>query len=88
MATDRECEAAYRRLRPYCDRGDISEDELFVLDEGLAAGEQYYSLSFLISAILEIKVVVPDDVLLDAFNLLEDEDKEEYKPMLDKRLNA
>lgn len=41
MATDSQCEAAYRRLRPYCDVLEEAEE----LDYGLAAGEQYYALS-------------------------------------------
>lgn len=82
MATDSQCEAAYRRLRPYCDGLKEAEE----LDYGLEAGEQYYALSWLIAAILENHVTVPQKLLLDAFGLLENEDKDEYAPNLDKAL--
>lgn len=82
MATDSQCEAAYRRLRPYCDVLEEAEE----LDYGLAAGEQYYALSWLIAAILENHVTVPQEPLLDAFGLLEDEDKDEYASALGKEL--
>ena len=82
MATDSQCEAAYRWLRPYCDVLEEAEE----LDYGLAAGEQYYALSWLISAILENHATVPQEPLLDAFGLLEDEDKDKYASALDKEL--
>ena len=72
MATDSQCEAAYRRLRPYCDVLEEAEE----LDYGLAAGEQYYALSWLIAAILENHVTVPQEPLLYASAL----DKELAQP--------
>ena len=86
MASDRQASAAYRRLRPYCD--SLPEDQIQSLDDGFDAGEPYYALSWLIADILENGVNVPKDTLLDAYALLNDEDKEEYSSLIEKRINA
>lgn len=86
MATDTQCEAAYRRLRPYCD-GAVAPDELESLDSGLT-DEPYYALSWLIADILGNHVDTPYDALLEAYALLDDEDKDEYLPMLEHRTRS
>ncbi|GAA0634888.1 hypothetical protein [Bifidobacterium pullorum] len=86
MATDTQCKTAYGRLRPYCD-GSIEPDGLELLDSGLS-DEPYYALSWLIADILSHDTSVPLDTLLEAYDMLEDQDKEEYSPMLDRRINT
>ncbi len=83
MAPDRQVAAAYRQLRPYCD--SLPDGQVQSLDDGFNAGEPYYSLSWLIADILENNIAVPQDVLLDAYALLDDEDKEEYASLIEKR---
>ncbi len=83
MAPDRQVAAAYRQLRPYCD--SLPDGQVQSLDDGFNAGEPYYSLSWLIADILENNIAVPQDVLLDAYALLDDEDKEEYAGLIEKR---
>ncbi len=84
MATDSQCEAAYRQLRPYCNNLKEAEE----LDYGLEAGEQYYALSWLIAAMLENHVTAPREALINAFGLLNDDDRDEYAPALDRQLAA
>lgn len=82
MAPDRQVAAAYRQLRPYCD--SLPDGQVQSLDDGFNAGEPYYSLSWLIADILENNIAVPQDVLLDAYALLDDEDKEEYAGLIER----
>lgn len=81
MEQNQRCKDAYSRLRPHC-TGTIDADSLESLDIGLNE-EPYYTLSWLIADILDDDVDVPKDALLDAYGLLEDEDREEYAPQLD-----
>ena len=43
------------------------------------------AFGWLIADILENNIAVPQDVLLDAYALLDDEDKEEYAGLIEKR---
>ena len=80
MATEVEEQLAYEQLRPYAN--SLPESQIFALDEGLNAGESYLALSWLIADLLENNIDVPKELLLDAYNLLSNEDKEEYRELL------
>ncbi|MCI1984081.1 MAG: hypothetical protein LKJ47_04840 [Bifidobacteriaceae bacterium] len=81
MATDAQALEAYRQLRPYY--SGLDSAELASLDDGIEAGEPQLALSWLIAATNEPGVSVPQSELLDAFALLSDDDKEEYRGLLD-----
>lgn len=85
MAESQAIAETYGTLRDLCD-GLISEDCLNGNDDGFKAGERYYALSWLIADILEQNVEIPEDPLLNAYDLLEDTDKDNYKAMLDRWL--
>ncbi|OFQ96666.1 hypothetical protein [Alloscardovia sp. HMSC034E08] len=85
MGADREYEEAYQQLKKYC-AGTPVVDEFVDLDEGADAGEQYYSLSWLFASILEHQVAIPRNVLIDVYGLLQQEDRDEYRPAVNKLL--
>lgn len=87
MAEHQAITEAYGTLRGLCD-GIIPEDRLNGDDDGFEAGERYYALSWLIADILEQNAEIPLDTLLDAYGLLEDADKDNYRTLFDDWLKS
>jgi hypothetical protein len=81
MATDQQVMAAYRKLLPFLQQA-LGEEQVNSLNQGIAAGEPYEALGWLMSSINQPGITVPKDIFLQAFNCLTDEDKTEYEPLL------
>lgn len=81
MATDQQATAAYRRLMPHLSPV-LDPDEALSLDQAVAAGEPYEALGWLLSSIDQPGITIPRDAFLEAFDCLNDEDKEEYEHLL------
>ncbi|AKV55879.1 hypothetical protein BACT_0178 [Bifidobacterium actinocoloniiforme DSM 22766] len=81
MATDAQAETAYRKLGPYL-ASVLGADILSSLDAGIADGEPYEALGWLLSSINRPGVSVTKDLFLQARDCLSDEDKEEYGHLL------
>ena len=82
MAEHQAITEAYGTLRGLCN-SVIPEDRLNGDDDGFEAGERCYALSWLIADILEQNADISQDMLLDAYSLLEETDKDNYRTLLD-----
>ena len=60
----------------------MDEKDVEAVASAFLAGEPYEALTWFLSVIASEKTSVPNDAIVSAFNLLDDEDKEEYVGLL------